>query len=102
MPRKTLKCPKCDRRFSMPAHLARHMSATHGPKKKKVRRPKRRKRKVARTRAVRRRGRKPMVGSAARAARELRAYRRELTARRDALDKEIAVVEKAIKAVRGA
>jgi len=27
--RKTLKCPKCNRRFSMPGHLARHMNALH-------------------------------------------------------------------------
>ena len=27
--RKTLKCPKCDRRFSHPLPMARHMSATH-------------------------------------------------------------------------
>ena len=25
-----LKCPKCDRTFSMPAHLARHMSSHTG------------------------------------------------------------------------
>jgi uncharacterized C2H2 Zn-finger protein len=31
--RKTLKCPKCDRRFSHPLPMARHMSATHGTKK---------------------------------------------------------------------
>ncbi len=28
--RGTLKCPKCDRTFSMPAHLGRHMAAVHG------------------------------------------------------------------------
>ena len=26
---KTLKCPKCERRFSRPPHVARHMSAMH-------------------------------------------------------------------------
>ena len=30
MPKSTLKCTKCDRTFSMPAHLARHQSASHG------------------------------------------------------------------------
>jgi hypothetical protein len=30
MPSKSLKCPKCDRSFSLPGHLARHLSATHG------------------------------------------------------------------------
>src|SRR5262245_7360425 len=32
---KTIKCPKCNRKFSMPGHLARHMSAIHGISKKR-------------------------------------------------------------------
>jgi len=32
--RRTLKCPRCDRRFARPVHLGRHLSATHGRKKK--------------------------------------------------------------------
>jgi uncharacterized C2H2 Zn-finger protein len=32
--RKHLKCPKCDRRFAHALPLARHVSATHGMKKK--------------------------------------------------------------------
>ncbi len=36
MPRKVYKCSKCDRSFKMAAHLARHLTATHGTKKKKV------------------------------------------------------------------
>lgn len=32
--RKHLKCPKCDRRFAHPLPLARHVSASHGAKKK--------------------------------------------------------------------
>ena len=31
-----LKCTKCGRTFSMAAHLARHMNASHGPAKKKA------------------------------------------------------------------
>ncbi len=34
MARGRLKCTKCDRTFAMPAHLARHMSSTHGIGKK--------------------------------------------------------------------
>lgn len=34
--RKTLKCPKCDRTFSMAGHLAWHMQSAHGRKKKKA------------------------------------------------------------------
>ena len=30
---KRLKCPKCDRRFAHPLPMARHLKATHGPKK---------------------------------------------------------------------
>lgn len=29
---KNLKCPRCDRRFSLRAHVARHLSAMHGAK----------------------------------------------------------------------
>jgi uncharacterized C2H2 Zn-finger protein len=29
---RTLKCPRCDRRFSLQAHVARHLSAMHGAK----------------------------------------------------------------------
>lgn len=32
--RRSLPCPRCDRRFSRPVHLGRHLSATHGVKKK--------------------------------------------------------------------
>ena len=34
--RRTLKCPRCARRFARPVHLGRHLSATHGVKKKRV------------------------------------------------------------------
>jgi uncharacterized C2H2 Zn-finger protein len=30
---KILKCPKCDRRFSLQMHVARHLSAMHKPEK---------------------------------------------------------------------
>ena len=46
---KRLKCSKCDRRFSMPAHLARHVKSAHGGPKK-----------AGRPRKGRR-GRRPMV-----------------------------------------
>jgi len=34
--KKTLKCPRCDRTFGMPGHLARHMNAIHKRKRKKT------------------------------------------------------------------
>ena len=98
MARKTLSCSKCGRKFSMAAHLARHMSATHG-RKKKARRAKRGKRRAVRAKARRPVGRPRASGSAPRALRELRAYFRKLTAHRDALDAQIAIVEKALNAV---
>lgn len=42
MLRKTIKCPRCDRRFSMQGHLARHLSTMHvsgGAKKTAKRKP---------------------------------------------------------------
>ncbi|HEX9431076.1 MAG TPA: hypothetical protein VF944_11935 [Candidatus Bathyarchaeia archaeon] len=41
--RKHLKCPKCDRRFAHRLPLARHVSASHRPKKEKWARPRRKK-----------------------------------------------------------
>jgi len=43
---KTLKCPKCDRRFSLQMHVARHLSAKHRAAKatRRVRRTRRGKR----------------------------------------------------------
>jgi len=34
---KSLACPRCSRRFAHPLHLGRHISATHGIKRKKKR-----------------------------------------------------------------
>jgi uncharacterized C2H2 Zn-finger protein len=44
---KNIKCSKCDRRFSMQAHLARHMNTMHGTGGKKAK-PARKGRKVRR------------------------------------------------------
>ncbi len=57
MPKKTFKCSKCDRSFKMAGHLARHLSATHGTKKK-------RKTKVAKK--AKRRGKKQTMKRAGR------------------------------------
>ena len=53
------KCPKCDRTFSMPGHLGRHMSAIHGlkSKKKAAKKKAKRRKKVRRRRKVKRVGR---------------------------------------------
>lgn len=63
---KTLRCNRCDRSFSMPAHLARHMSAVHGLKAKGGRRRagRARRRRGAATRlGGARRGRPPLVAT---------------------------------------
>ena len=58
MPKETFKCPKCDRSFSMAGHLGRHLSATHGTKKRKTakkakrRSAKRRKKRAGRPKGV--------------------------------------------------
>ena len=58
MPKKTFKCSKCDRSFKMAGHLARHLSATHGAKKKRktVKKAKRRGKKRTMKRAGRPKG----------------------------------------------
>lgn len=37
---KNLRCPKCDRTFGLPGHLARHLSATHGVKSRRAKKKK--------------------------------------------------------------
>jgi hypothetical protein len=53
---KKLTCSICGKKFSMPAHLARHKSATHGAKKKA---PKKKATKKRRKKAASRRGGRP-------------------------------------------
>ncbi len=47
MAKKSFKCSKCGRSFSMAAHLARHLSSTHASPKKKAAAKKKRKAKRA-------------------------------------------------------
>ena|GEM_PF-634988 len=47
MAKKSFKCSKCDRSFSMAAHLARHMNAIHVSAKKKAAAKRKRKAKKA-------------------------------------------------------
>ncbi len=56
MPKKTFKCSKCDRSFKMAGHLARHLSATHGAKKRKTKVAKKAKRR-GKKRTMKRAGR---------------------------------------------
>jgi hypothetical protein len=116
---KKFKCPKCDRSFSMPAHLARHLNTIHGKKKgkkkvarkkrpkakakRKVRRPKRAaKKKVGRPRG-RTAGRRKTAGTAtSRLLSKMAAHRRGLLAQRQALEAQIKGLTRAMQALRGA
>lgn len=49
MAKKPFQCPRCDRSFSMKAHLARHVSAMHTKKRRGKAKP----RKIRKTKRVR-------------------------------------------------
>jgi len=95
--RKTLKCSKCDRKFSMAAHLARHMSTTHGAKKAAT---SSRKRRVLPAERVAGSAASVQGGFAASGFEdlidELRAYRRSLDAQRQQLDENVAAIDAAL------
>ena len=67
MAKKSFKCSKCDRSFSMAAHLARHMNAIHVSAKQKAaaKRTKRKAKKAGKAKRVKR-GRKAKVRAPAR------------------------------------
>jgi hypothetical protein len=107
---KELKCSKCDRKFSMPAHLARHVAATHSKKRKakakrKVRRPASaaKKKKVRRPRGTKKRkvgrpkGRGAGRGTVRQLLSGLKKHHRDLVTQRGMLDAQIAAVTRAIK-----
>lgn len=56
------KCPRCDRTFSMAAHLARHNSTTHAPKGRKKRAKKKTRRRKAKRKVGRPKGTKKKAG----------------------------------------
>ena len=120
MAKGALRCPKCSRTFSMPAHLARHMNTIHSSGKSKVKvkvkakgkaKPKPKKRagrpKLARKKLVRRArpvrvGRpagRPATTGAGRLISEMQAYLRDLSTRRAALDAEMAAITTALEAM---
>jgi uncharacterized C2H2 Zn-finger protein len=97
------KCPKCDRTFAMPAHLARHQNTTHGAKRTKM---------VARRKATKRIT-KRMVRYAGRSAKpatwsqtgplllQMQAYRNDLLAQRTQVNSQIDAIDKALAAMGG-
>lgn len=90
MPRKKFKCSRCDRSFSMAAHLARHMNTLHAPK-------------GAHRRPV---GRPPgrvaaSTGGAAHLVGGMQQYRDELMTNRDQIDRELSALGDAMAALGG-
>ncbi len=111
---KKIKCPKCDRRFSMPAHLARHLGTIHKRKakkrvakkrtsaKRKAGRPKgavKKKRGRPKGRGVARR--QSMGEGSARLLSGMRIYQSKLIDLRNRLEAEISTLSKAMNALRG-
>ncbi len=109
MARRKFKCSRCDRRFAMAAHLARHKNAAHGSRKAKAAG---RKGKAASTK---RRGTKrssvrsklpaasPARGNGSGGVlRAMTSFINELTAQRDAIDAQIAGMEGVMRMLNGA
>lgn len=110
---KSFRCTKCDRTFSMPAHLARHLNTIHrrkkgkkpaGRKAKKVKRPVGRPKGVRAKVVARRKARvgraaRPVAGVSTRLLRDMRAYHGELLAQRASLDGQINAVATAMQAL---
>lgn len=112
------KCPKCERSFSMAAHLVRHMNATHGTrsaagrksgksagraagrKGRRPGRPKGSKNKMSPGSNIISRGGGGAEGPS-RILREMSTYRDELVAQRSAIEAQIAGLEGAIGMVGG-
>ena len=103
----SFKCPKCDRRFTMAAHLGRHTNTIHG-KRKGLKPVAKRKTGSARTRRIGRpKGSRSSNRSIARTSgatgvgvtrllSQMQSYYSELTSRRLSLDAQIAGMESAI------
>ena len=97
----SFKCPKCERSFSMAAHLARHTNTIHGPRrgpKPMARRgPGRpRKRRVGRPKGSRSYAHAATGDGATQLLSQMQSYYSDLTARRASLEAQIAGMESAI------
>lgn len=102
---KKFKCSKCTRRFSMAAHLARHM-ASHGVKSKRTRSNGKSGRGPGRPRGSRNVVRSTVApigisNGIEKLIREMDAYRDQLIMQRDTSDAEIQSVDTAMDAVSG-
>ena len=106
MPQNLFKCTKCDRAFTMAAHLGRHMNAMHGVKgrtpKRKTGSMARGKRRVGRPRGKVGMGGPPAGSSLAHVISTMSNYHSELLTCRDMVDQEIASLSTAIGALKSA
>lgn len=93
------KCSKCDRSFTMAAHLARHTSSMHGQKAAKAATPVKTARRMARRATPVRSA--PMSGGAGSLVGQMRTYQAALLSQRSSLESQIAGIEAAIGALGG-
>ncbi len=103
MPRKKLKCSRCSRTFSMPAHLARHMNTTHATGAERAARQRMDGRKG---KAGRRPGATAVLAGgdvsftdSADLLSGIQAYHEGLLARRDQIDREVSALGNALSAL---
>ena len=89
--RRRFKCTKCDRKFSMAAHLARHMNTTHASKKVKATK---KKRAAVATRSKRGAG-SDLGGALA----SLKTYRDQLSDQRTEIDNQMQAIDAALAAL---
>ena len=109
MAQKKFKCTKCKRSFSMPAHLARHLSSTHASKKakaaakrKRARATAKKKAKVTRTQVGRGKA-APVFGKvSARLVKEMQRCHAALAREHAALQAKLVAIEEAIEAMGAA
>ena len=98
--RRKFKCSKCDRRFSMAAHLARHLNTMHASKKAKAAQKKKR-------RAVATKKPASVATRAGRGARSdlgdvlgsLNAYRDQLADQSNEIDNQVQAIDAALMAL---
>lgn len=90
MARKNLKCPKCSRKFALPAHLGRHMNSIHraGGARKSGASP-----------SIRQLASQSASTGVGRVLGEMQAYLRELAAQRVSIDEQIEGIENAMRSL---